>query len=136
MLTKLRHNKAHRLSVYLAIFTILVKVMMPLAHANTNANNSQSGFLASLCTSNGFVLISLDINTNDGTSEQAPNVRVTSKCPLCTNLDQDILDTALPVIANVFKPSQNKIFTTSQLLLTGHVLEQKSIRGPPTTSTI
>ncbi len=132
MLAKFRHKRIHFLSFYLAVVVILAKMMMPLAHANNVNPNDQSGFFASLCTSNGVVLINLNIGANDDNdSKQAPPANTGSQCPLCSIVEQDSLDFDVPVLANAFEFTENKYVTINLSLPVSVLQKQQSIRAPP-----
>lgn len=132
MLVKFRNRSTHLFSLYLAIFAILVKMMVPLAHANNINPSDQTGFFASLCTSNGIVLISLDTGTNDGNNpKQAPVVNAGSQCPLCSVVEQDVFDFKVTALASIFESTENKHPSVSFTPTDGFLLKQQSIRAPP-----
>ncbi len=131
MLARFRHRRIHFLSFYLAVFAILVQTIVPLAHANNINPNDQSGFFASLCTSNGIVLIDLDINANEGDSNQTTTVSVSNECPICNILEQDVFGIAATTTANTFETVNKLYVTTKQPVLDTFLSDTLPIRAPP-----
>lgn len=130
MLYQFRKPQLARFSAHLIIISLLIKMLMPVAHASTAVSGQQSGFFAALCTANGIVLI----NTDDINSPQ-PHKQVNSNtvCPLCLLLEQSLFDsTIIHTNQVVFNPKPSTInFYFETAPSTNYQYHPSHIRAPP-----
>jgi len=131
MLQPFRHQKAYRISLCIAAFTILVSILMPIVHTNSSKKDNALGFLASLCTSNGIVQVNLNSTTEQTEPIQHTSIEISTKCTFCNYLEQNepvVINDGIPI---VYTQLSVKNPSTSQLLLIGNPLSSRAIRSPP-----
>lgn len=87
MLEKLRNRQIHLYSTFVIIFAILVKILVPIAHASNASVSGETSFLATICSGTKIVFIDLDLAKK---SEQTPKTTIAdSQCSLCSITEQD-----------------------------------------------
>ena len=107
-------------------------MLVPIAHASNASAGGETSFLATLCSGNKIVFISLDLPQK---TEQAPKTTVAdSKCSLCSITEQDVPSNDIAQV--LFSPVKN----TSQApafydyALNDALTNLHAIRAPPTLS--
>lgn len=99
MLPKLRNKKAILFSTLLIVFALIVKMLVPIAHASNNQSNGAKSFIASLCINNKIISVNFDLSSN-GEPQSESVSDTTTNCPLCsiaehTSPPNEILDIAI-----------------------------------------
>tara|TARA_B110000259_G_scaffold43786_1_gene50554 strand:+ start:612 stop:995 length:384 start_codon:yes stop_codon:yes gene_type:complete len=125
MLAKFRNKNIGSFSTLLVIVAIMVKMMVPIAHA---AASDQKSFFARLCSGHQ-VLITINLTDKDQT---ASSIKNNKKCPLCSTVAQDTLTNILTQPSLVFPTESNRFFTNHIASFSNDALGLQSIRAPPT----
>jgi len=133
VLDTFRLKKTTTISSYLIVFSLLIKMLMPVAHASTAVSGEKTGFFAALCTANGVVLIDPKQSNAPTPAHNNTQVNSTTVCPLCLLLEQGLYDST---VLNTDPALAHAQFTAFQALT--HSLnvqafnpKQVPIRAPP-----
>lgn len=125
MLAKFRNGNVGSFSTLLVTLAIMVKMMVPIAHA---AASNQKSFFARVCSGHQ-VLITINLTDKDQT---ASSIKNNKKCPLCSAVAQDTPTNILTQPSLVFPNEGNHFFTTYIASFSNDVISGQSIRAPPT----
>lgn len=130
MLDFFRQPQSTRLSAYLIAISLLIKMLMPVAHASTAVSVETKGFFTALCTANGVVPFNQEGNNSHPNTQQ---VNSTSICPLCSLMEQSLFDSTALQSADTQAYSIITTFspTDTQQLLSTFIQKQRPIRAPP-----
>jgi len=129
LLNYFRSKRTPVIGIYLAIFTLFVKMVMPIAHASTAISGDSTSFFASICTANGIVKV--DVNEDLGGTN---HVTTNTNCPLCFIVDNQhfIDDSSSNTLTLSF--FENHTLFYSLFSVTDTRTLRSDIRGPPTFS--
>lgn len=119
----------HLLSAIVIVFTLMVKMLMPIAHAS-NASDGDKRFLASLCSGDKIVFIEIPIVDSD--DKESTTVQTASNhCPLCNFVEEDVIHDVSDAQSALFVASASHLTYTSTKQLPASVLNAAAIRAPP-----
>ncbi len=143
MLHLCRQEKTIHITIITIAFALMVKMLMPIAHASTMMSGERTGFFAVLCKTSLRIQAEQTIakaNTHhahhqhheQGHQHDANQARNTANCPLCLLLEQTFYDSTDLFTAVHFGLSFNDTqFTEYYDLYSSFQSLLSPIRAPP-----
>jgi len=128
MLATFRNQQVLFYSTLAIIFTLMAKMLVPLAHASNTSASGEKSFIASLCSGKQVVVISLNLE-NDKV-EPASSV-ITSKCPLCHIIEQHTASDEAAVLTVHQAINTNVLGKLADARYQSKLINPTSIRAPP-----
>ncbi|MFW5431893.1 MAG: DUF2946 family protein [Methylophilaceae bacterium] len=129
MLAEFRKRKIHFFSTTLIIFALMVKMLVPMAHAGNTSLGDKKSFLATLCSGNKIVFV--DLSFSDKSKPAPSKVDANNKCPLCFVAEQDNPIGITAEVTFALQGAIDQLYTAFNHRLSHHLATLYAIRAPP-----